>query len=275
VALAPGDSLLIKQAPEWRQGESITLAGEVMFPGTYAIRRGETLRSVIERAGGLTELANPSGSIFTRAELRELEQREVSRLAERLRRDLASSALQNSQSAALAGAGGAAAALLPLAQQLLGQLENVKPVGRLVIDLDRVLRGSLGSRDDIVLRAGDQLIVPRFRQEVSVIGEVQNVTSHLHRSGFKAKDYIALSGGLRGKSDEDRIFVVKPDGTVVLAKQGWFNPLSSGVNIQPGDTIVVPLDTESLSTLGQIQLWQAVTGIIYNSAVAVAAIQGL
>lgn len=275
ISLAPGDSLLIKQAPEWRQGETITLAGEVMFPGTYAIRRGETLRSVIERAGGLTELANPAGSIFTRAELQQLEQREVSRLAERLRRDLASSALQNSQSAALAGAGGAAAALLPLAQQLLGQLENVKPVGRLVIDLDRVLRGSLGSRDDIVLRTGDQLIVPRFRQEVSVIGEVQNVTSHLHRLGFKTKDYIALSGGLRSKADDGRTFVVKPDGTVVLAKQGWFNPLSSGVQIQPGDTIVVPLDTESLSTLGQIQLWQAVTGIIYNSAVAVAAIQGL
>lgn len=272
VMLTAGDLVVIKRAPEWLATETITLSGEVRFPGTYPIRRGETLRSVIERAGGLTSLANPQGAIFTREELKDLERREISRLAERLQKELAATAVLTDRST---NAADASAALL-LVQNVIEQLRDVKPVGRLVIDLNQVLAARMDSSRDVILRAGDRLAVPKFRQEVSVIGEVQNVTAHLYRQGLELEDYLSLSGGLTGKADKRRISVVRADGSVrSRSGSSWFSGIGADNGIRPGDTIVVPLDTESLPRLAQLQLWQTATGILYNSAVAFAALQGL
>jgi protein involved in polysaccharide export with SLBB domain len=265
ITLQAFDVLIIKELPEWAKQESVTVSGEVRFPGTYPIRRGETLRSIIERAGGLTGLAFVKGSVFTRRELREREAEQINRLTERLQSDLAATAIQAGQIAQ----GQQAAQGAMNAQALLGQLKTSKPIGRLVIDLDRVLAGNVGSPSDVLLRDGDQLIVPKIRQEVTVLGEVQNGTSHLYRAGLSRDDYVNLSGGLTLKADKSRIYVVKADGSVV-AKTGWLGDGKTA--IQPGDTIVAPLNTERLPPL---PFWQAVTSIIYNAAVAVAAIGSL
>jgi protein involved in polysaccharide export with SLBB domain len=265
ITLQAFDAVIIKELPEWAKQESVTVSGEVRFPGTYPIRRGETLRSVIERAGGITGLAFVKGSVFTRRELREREAEQINRLTERLQSDLAATAIQAGQIAQ----GQQAAQGAMNAQALLGQLKTSKPIGRLVIDLDRVLAGNVGSPSDVLLRDGDQLIVPKIRQEVTVLGEVQNGTSHLYRAGLSRDDYVNLSGGLTRKADKSRIYVVKADGSVV-SKTGWLGDGKTA--IQPGDTIVAPLDTERLPPL---PFWQAVTSIIYNAAVAVAAIGSL
>jgi protein involved in polysaccharide export with SLBB domain len=265
ITLQAFDALIVKELPEWAKQESVTLSGEVRFPGAYPIRRGETLRSVIERAGGLTGLAFVKGSVFTRRELRERETEQINRLTERLQSDLAATAIQAGQIAQ----GQQAAQGAMNAQALLGQLKTSKPIGRLVIDLDRVLAGNVGSPSDVLLRDGDQLVIPKIRQEVTVLGEVQNGTSHLYRAGLSRDDYLNLSGGLTPKADKSRIYVVKADGSVV-AKTGWLGDGKAA--IQPGDTIVAPLDTERLPPL---PFWQAVTSIIYNAAVAVAAIGSL
>jgi protein involved in polysaccharide export with SLBB domain len=262
--LQPFDFLNIKEVPEWSEQESVTIAGEVRFPGTYPIRRGETLRSVLERAGGLSSLAFPSGAVFTRKELQEREQAQIDRLAERLQSDLAASALQASQ----ATQSGSAQALA-VGQALLEQLKGTEAVGRLVIDLDRVLAARAGSADDVVLRDGDRLAIPKTKQEVTVIGEVQNTTSHLYRANLTRDDYIGLSGGLTRKADRGRIYIVRADGSVVSGENsGWFRR-GAMVSVKPGDTIVAPLDTERLPPL---PLWQAVTGILYNVAISVAAV---
>lgn len=267
VTLQAFDTLTVKELPEWGRQETVILRGEVRFPGTYPIRRGETMRSVLERAGGLTALAFPDGSVFTRRELREREQQQIDQLTERLQSDLAATSIQLSQGAQTAQSAQSVAS----AQGLLGQLKGSKALGRLVIDLDGVLQGSIGSKSDILLRDGDELVIPRLRQEVTVLGEVQNGTSHLYRSGLTREDYINLSGGLSRKADKGRIYVVRANGSVVARQSGWFG--SGGqVAIQPGDTIVAPLDTERLPPL---PMWQAITSIIYNAAVAVAAIGSL
>jgi len=265
IALQSFDALIIKELPEWAKQEAVTVSGEVRFPGIYPIRRGETLRSVIERAGGLTGLAFTKGSVFTRRELREREAEQIARLSERLQSDLAATAIQAGQVAQ----GQQAAQGAMTAQGLLGQLKTTRAVGRLVIDLDRVLAGNVGSPSDVLMRDGDQLVVPKVRQEVTVLGEVQNGTSHLYRAGLSRDDYLNLSGGLTRKADKKRVYVVKADGSVI-AKTGWLGDGKTA--IQPGDTIVAPLDTERLPPL---PLWQAVTSIIYNAAVAVAAIGSL
>jgi len=263
ILLRSYDRLTIKELPHWREEESVMIDGEVRFPGVYPIQRGETLRSVLQRAGGLTDLAFPLGGVFTRDDLRLREQQQLDLLSERLRRDLAVLALQ----------GGASGVPVPqtlaTGQGLLSELQSSRAVGRLVIDLESVLKGPPGGVQDIVLRRGDRLLVPRQQQEVTVIGEVQNATSHRYAGDLNRDDYIGLSGGLTNKADRGRIYVVRANGSVVASESaGWFSR-ASAVSPMPGDTIVVPLDAERMRPL---PLWTAVTQILYNLAIAAAAV---
>jgi hypothetical protein len=145
--LQPFDFLNVKEVPEWSEQEQITLVGEVRFPGMYPIQRGETLRSVLDRAGGLTALAFPSGSVFTRVELKEREQQQIDRLAERMQSDLA---VMAGGSRGKPGPGGQA---LSVGQSLLIQLKAAKAVGRLVIDLNAHWQhGALAGRRGVARR---------------------------------------------------------------------------------------------------------------------------
>jgi protein involved in polysaccharide export with SLBB domain len=265
LALQPFDYVVIKEVPLWRDQETITVSGEVRFPGDYPIKRGETLRSVIERAGGLTDLAFPAGSVFMRQELKAREQHEMQILAERMQRDLAALSLQQAQSETAASATQA----MNAGQALLADLKNTEAVGRLVINLNEVLSAAPGSPSDIVIRDGDRLVVPRLTQEVTVIGEVQSPTSHLYRADLKRDDYVSSSGGLTQRADKKRIFIIRANGSVAAAPSAaWFSR-GGARDVQPGDTIVVPLDAQQMRPL---TVWTSVTQILYNIAVAVAAV---
>jgi protein involved in polysaccharide export with SLBB domain len=261
--LEPFDILSIKQVQLWDKPAEINLRGEVRFPGRYTIQRGETLKSVMARAGGLTDLAFADGAVYTRVELRDREQKQLDMLATHMQNDIAFVALEGA-AANQAQAGTS----LQVGQSLLGQLRQTRAVGRLVINLTAALREPTGSTADVILRDGDELLVPKFQQEVTVIGEVQNVTSHLYKPNLTRDNYIAMSGGVTRRADTGRIYVVRANGSVVTSESGrWYS--SSTVQIKPGDTIVVPLNAEHLPLL---PLWQAVTQIIYNVAIAAAAV---
>ena len=271
VALRPYDVLVVKETPDWREKESITLKGEVRFPGVYPIRKGETLSSVVARAGGLTEEAFPGGTVFTREELKEQEREQIATLTKRLQSDLALLALQGAQVAGARGTTPDTAATLAAGQSLLAQLQNATPTGRLVVNLNAALQKDR-SEEDIELRGGDTLAIPRLKQYVTVIGEVQSPTAHVYKTGLSRSDYIALSGGTTQRADDKRIYVVRADGSVLAQEsRTWFGGGSSG-QLSPGDTVVVPIDAERMRPL---PLWTAVTTIVYNLAVAVAAIGSL
>jgi len=259
------DTLVVKEISEWSQQEFVRLEGEVRFPGQYPIARGETLRSVVARAGGLTQLAFANGSVFTREFLKERERKQMKVLADRLRQDLGTLALQSAQSSGPVAGG--ASDTLAIGQSLLADLENAEPVGRLVIDLDRVLTAEPGSPSDLILRNGDLLRVPKLAQEVTVIGEVQNPTSHLYDPSLTRDEYLDLSGGSNQKADDGRIYVVRANGSVETGSSSrWFRQEGG---MLPGDTIVVPLDAERMRPL---PMWTAITTILYNLAISVAAV---
>jgi protein involved in polysaccharide export with SLBB domain len=268
VPLQAFDALTVKEVPQWGATESVTIKGEVRFPGSYPIRRGETLKSVIERAGGLTQFAFPQGSVFTRESLRKREQEQLDVLANQMERNVTSFALGG---AVISGQQGGTATLA-LAQSLLGELRQTRAVGRMVIDLPRLIRERPGSAEDVILRGGDQLVVPRFEQQVTVLGEVQTSTSLLYNPRLSRDDYISQSGGLTRRADRAQIYVVRANGSVVASGgTGWFRRTGTA-DIKPGDTIVVPLDVERLPPL---PFWQAITTILYNVAISVAAVHSL
>jgi protein involved in polysaccharide export with SLBB domain len=217
----------------------------------------------MQRAGGLTELAFVEGTIFTREELKEREKKQLETLANRMESDLAQFSLMSAKET-----GKDAGQALTIGNTLLTSLRELKPVGRLVIDLNRSMQAEPGSEEDIVLKDGDRLLVPRVTQEVTVIGEVQSATSHLYRADLSRDDYVSMSGGLTPRADESHVYVVHADGSVV-ARSGsaWFG--GGDVEIRKGDTIVAPLDTERMRPL---PLWTGVTSIIYNLAIAALAV---
>lgn len=275
VELKPYDVLVIKVVPQWDEPGTIELAGEVRFPGRYPIHRGETLSSVLRRAGGFTDLAFEEGAVYIREELKKREKDQLDLLTNRLQSDLAALSLEAvASSAATSSANGAAGATTGLAvgQQLISQLRDTKPVGRLVINVDRVMKGRVGGPEDVTIRDGDRLLVPKKSQEITILGEVQSPTSHVFEVGLSRDDYIAKSGGATQKADRKRIYIVRANGDVVTGERsGWFRR-SQSIEIHPGDTIVVPLDTERIRAL---PLWQSVTTIIYNLAVALLAVRSV
>jgi protein involved in polysaccharide export with SLBB domain len=105
-------------------------------------------------------------------------------------------------------------------------------------------------------------------QEVTVLGEVQSSTSHLWDPGLTRADYVRMSGGTTQNADRGRIYVVRANGGVVSGySSAWFKG-KDGM-IRPGDTVIVPLDARRMAPL---PMWTAITTIIYNLAISVAAI---
>ena len=257
------DRILIKSIPDFAKTRTVTLAGEVRYPGEYTFRDGETLNQVIERAGGLTNNAFPRGAVFTREKLRELEAQRLREAEERLQGDLLGVRLKGD---------GVASQNPEKTQELESLLEDVqssRPVGRMVIDLQAVIHNQ--DYQNIRLQDGDRLTVPSIPESVTVLGEVQFPTSHLHSDGVTVDDYLERSGGPTRQADEGRVYVIKADGSVMLPKESrWFGGRSQ--TLEPGDTIIVPIDVDRLN---QLELWTNVSQIIYQMALGAAAVGNL
>ena len=270
-----GDKLLLKSkdrvniftTPAWQEELKVTIKGEVEFPGEYTISRGEKLSDLIARAGGLTDYGNPDSIIFTRESLKEQERANLKRLTEELRKQIASESLRSQK-----GAGGIVS--YDEARKLLRDLTRATPVGRLVVDFNKLFAGDTDT--DVILENGDTLYIPGLSQSVNVIGEVYVPTSHLYARGLSYTDYINRSGGFRALADESSTYIIRANGSVDIPKRGdgfWFNSDSEDIgSIRPGDTIVVPFDSDNVDNM---TLWANATQIIYQLAVAVAAIGSL
>lgn len=254
------DSLNVYPIPNWQKDTSVTLLGEVRFPGVYTIKKGESLSSVLKRAGGFTKYAFPKGAIFTRESIRRQEQEQLNKLSEDLRRDIVSKSFNNSITDASLSYSDM--------DNLLSDLAKVEAVGRLVVDLPAIDAGNI----DIELLDKDAIYIPSKQNNISVIGEVSFATSHLYDSSLSINEYIERSGGFRQRADEDRVYIIKASGLVKVPDNGSWFAVNDGLQLEAGDTIVVPLDSEYVDNL---TLWSTATQIIYQMGVAVAAISSL
>jgi len=260
ITLRSKDSINIFSIPNWQENVKVQLKGELKFPGTYTIRRGETLTDLLKRAGGFSDFAEQNAAIFTRVSIKEQEQQQLARLSTELRRDIASKSFQNSVS-------GNSLSYDEM-DKLLNDLASVEAVGRLVIDLPLIVN----NQQNLVLQNGDTLYVPSKRDSISIIGEVNYSTSHLYKAGVSVDDYIDLSGGLKERAAEDRIYIIKANGSVEIPNTGGWFAANNANQLEPGDTIVIPMDAGHMDKL---TLWSTATQILYQLGVAVAAIGSL
>ncbi|MFH4468690.1 SLBB domain-containing protein [Vibrio diabolicus] len=255
------DRLNILEKPNVKLQSTVTLQGEVRFPGTYTVRQGETLNELLERAGGLTEFAHPQGAIFTREALRLQEQKLLNQYAADMRKETAKKTFRADSNIG---------SVISDPEKTLAFVEEAsrsKALGRMVVQLNRILKGERSA--DFMLEDGDFLFVPTFRNTVSIMGEVQVPITYLLDNKLDVDDYLNKAGGAKKQADEDRIFVVRADGSVYKPSSGyWFGNNQEG--LKAGDTIVVPIDTDYRDALST---WTAATQILYQTGVAINALK--
>ena len=254
--LKPRDIVRVNTIPGWQQEQNVTLSGEIIFPGIYAIENGETLGSVLRRAGGLTDQAFPEGAVFINQVAKEQQSIQVKTLVQKLESELATDA-------AIEGEGEGDADTAGLKKSVLAAID-----GRIVISIKKILKGN--KKADIELQEGDSLHVPRMNRTVSVAGEVFHPGTYVLDEGSSKSDFIALAGQETRYADKKRTYVIKADGSVTPSRGGgmWLSGFSRKSSIEAGDIIVVPTNLDYEQPLTRIN---AVTSIVFQSMASIAA----
>ncbi len=272
IQLKEDDYLFVRTVPEWQLYRIVTISGEVRFPGTYTIQKGERLSSLIERAGGYTDNSYLRGAVFTRERVRELQQKQINEMVERLERELLGR-----------GAAETATALSPEEAKIkeyeikqrrdfAAKLKEIKAKGRVAIILNQ-LELLKKTPYDIELEEGDSIFIPSNPQSVQVIGSVYNQTAFVYDKDKGYPRYIDLAGGYTENADKKRVYILKADGTAVRPGGGFLGiSWSKGSqrwefgsqDIEPGDTIVVPEKLERIAWMREIK---DLTQILYQIAV--------
>jgi protein involved in polysaccharide export with SLBB domain len=229
IVLKPYDAVDFRDVYADRDDGQVTLDGQVRYPGTYNILRGERLSSVLARAGGLTEIAYPYGAVFTRPSVAAMEHQSFVYQADQMESQLASylSSAQITPDA------------VSYLQALTARLRNAPTVGRIAIQADPAVL-AVHPQLDIMLQPGDALVVPRHPADVAIAGEVLSPGSVVYRQGLSANDYIAMAGGVTQLANDSDTFIVYPDGSARPVNDGIWT--FSSPKIIPGSTIVVPRD---------------------------------
>jgi len=238
--LHDGDVLTVPQQAGWNDiGAIVTLGGEVRKPGAYGIHPGERLSSLLNRAGGLLPTAYPRAAVFERNEVRELQQKSRQELILRLEQE--SIVVRTSASASGADEVALQQAAVQQRQRVLDALRSAPVSGRLVIHLRPERKNFAGSPDDIELRAGDSLMIPKQPGAVVVIGQVYNSNALTYTPGRSAAWYLSGAGGPTESANKKAVFIVRADGSVIGGRQSgfWSGSVLSAI-MGPGDTVVVP-----------------------------------
>ena len=203
--LEPFDEVYIRKSPAYFPQQNVSVRGEVLFGGRYALtKKNERLSDLVEKAGGITPDAYVKGARL----LRQMTEEEIKR-----RDDVLKMSNKGTDS---------------ISVEKLG-MSTTYTVG---IDLQEALRRP-GSDADMVLREGDELYVPEYVSTVKINGAVMYPNTVSFKKGEKLKYYINQAGGFGNRAKKRKVYVVYLNGTVSRLRLG-----SKG--IEPGCEIIVP-----------------------------------
>lgn len=227
------DNIFIRRRPGWELQRTVTITGEVRFPGVYALsRKDERLRGVLERAGGLTEEAYAAGiRFFRRPEISAgLGSAAVSGTTDTSDGDVSDGSAANARRAAGDSNSG-------LSRDTAAS-DTVSQPTRVNVDLPRVLEEP-GSDDNIVLAHGDSIHIPEFSPTVQVAGAVLFPVSVMYEPGAGLGYYISSAGGYARDADPGRVRVEYPNGSIQTVDKWLF--FKSSPTPEPGSRVFVPV----------------------------------
>jgi protein involved in polysaccharide export with SLBB domain len=226
ILLNKSDRVFVRSMKGWQPERRVTLSGEFVYPGIYVLFEDETLGDLIERAGGFKQDAYLRAAVFTRQSVRNLEQRKQAEYAEELEGNMIRLSIE------LASKGTNIGSLFEQQLRLKEMLDSSTVTGRVLIDMTNENHYSAFFLED-----GDELLVPKKPNTVSVLGEVYNPTTFRHDSKKTlVSHYLNLAGGPKRTAERKDIYVIRADGTVVSNKEMRI----TSARLEPGDVVVVP-----------------------------------
>ena len=251
VPLHSGDILTVHQITGWTDiGEAVTLEGQVKFPGSYGFTEGERLSSVLRRAGGFRDTAYPEGAVLEREQVRDLEVKSRDELVRQIETNAAAARLSPN----LGGGetGGTLQMIKAQQEEVLAQLKNHPPAGRLVVHLSADIDSWANTSADIELLRGDKLTIPKRPGFVLVTGQVYNATALTFVPGKSAGWYLSRAGGANTTANRKEVFVIRANGSVIGRRSGgWLRADVLATKLNPGDVVVVPQ-----KVLGSSLVWR-------------------
>lgn len=263
--LEPGDVVTVFstadiQVPQAQRVKYVSLQGEILHAGIYSVAPGETLRDVVQRAGGLTPKAYLYGSEFLRESTQRLQQARLNQYVNSLEQDIQLSA--SNAAGSIVNPTGAAALGTSIQSQrdLITTLRKLRASGRIVLNLTPYSHG-VDALPDLTLEDGDQFVVPVMPAMVNVVGAVYDQNSFLYRRGQHVEDYLRAAGGTTRNADKRHEFVIHADGSVISKQTAGGTLFAGGFGSKfgyPGDTVVVPQNVNKTTILRGLTDWSAV-----------------
>ena len=265
--LEPGDIINVLSAKDVRTATAggsiyVFVDGEVLSPGVYELKNGQSLRDVIESAGGVSEKAYVFGTELTRDSVKKQQAASLAQMLDQAQQSLmaqASTATSN-----VTSSDQAKVQSLAIQQQLgfIDKMRQIQPSGRVVLNLGS---GKDGVKDlpNFKLENGDTVYIPPRPDTINVVGQVYNPATFMYKPSYTVEDYIELAGTENQFADTSSEYVLRADGTLYSKQQaGWFGGFTSR-NLNPGDVVIVPQQIQIGGMVQNIMNW---TQILANSA---------
>lgn len=249
--LEPFDEVFVRSSPNYEKQQFISVEGQVIFPGLYALeRKDEKLSDILKRVGGLNAQAYPKGATLVR-------KFKISTQEANKKRKQYTDLSDNSSDASI-------------------KVEEIKEESdeSIGIDLVRALDNP-GTNADMLLQDGDIIRIPKEPQTVRMQGEVLYPTSTRFLDGMPFKHYISESGGFTDLSARKRSYIVYANGSVDRTRKlmGLFNVYPK---VEPGSEIVVPrLNTRQGATQQLVQTIIALSTVISSTVGLLALVRTL
>lgn len=213
----------------------VTIYGEVTTPGRYIIEDGETLTSLIKRAGGITGFAYPEGAILKKVVVKEKQKEFVNNIVMMKEMDILEEEAKLAKAIVTEEEKRMLQSAIDRKRKALNLFAVKEPNGRVIMDLPKIFKGE---EDDVVLEKNDDLYIPPIPNWVLVNGAVYNPESVIFEEGQKLSYYLEKVGGPIRTANVDEIYIIKPDGSVIKKSSG-------AETISRGDIIVVPEKEDS------------------------------
>jgi len=241
------------------------------------VQPGETLRQLVRRVGGLSPNAYLFAAELNRESTRRMQQEKLDAAADRLEREAQRVAASQAQNAINPNDAASAKAQAEAQMALIARLRGIKATGRIVLEVPP------GGRDvkdlpDIPLEDGDRFYVPPMPSTVSVFGAVYNENAFLHKGGKKTEDYLRQAGGPTKDADEDAMYVIRADGSVMSRSQGSVfsaNGRLASLKMMPGDALVVPEKLDRTEFRRALRDWTQIFSQFGLGVAALRVIKGL
>jgi protein involved in polysaccharide export with SLBB domain len=227
----------------------VTLEGEFKGPSVLSVQRGSRLIDVLNYVPVDMALANPRAVHIRRSSVARAQKDSINDALFRLERS-ALLALSESQGEAAIRVREA-----ELTSKFVERARLVQPLGRVVTARDEQQR-------NIVLEAGDVIVIPPRTNVVRVGGEVMMSQAVLFRPRATAEDYIADAGGYTDRSDEDRAIIIRANAEVAI--------VDPDTPVFPGDEILVPPKVDNKIIQNTVDVTQIIYQIAVSAAVVIA-----